>query len=365
MGSVLKNKIRNIPTGFKIGGIASIVCLLLTGGICLMENQFQKSLYDQQMASRWSQDKGAAQISCFFAPQAVENAQYFKGVEMEVDKALLEASIVTESENPSARLWMDAVSRVGKVTLTRGKVKVELTAYGVEGDFFRFHPLRLRYGSFFGRDSMMQDGIVIDEETAWQLFGSNDVAGMQVMIGEVPHFITGVIKRESGKMAKAAGLESSVCYLSLESLEKYGQTQAGYNYEIVMPNPIKKFAYSIVSKAVGEENTQVTVVENQSRYELLPLFQVIKDFGTRSMSIKGIVFPYWENIARGYEDILAVTLLLKTILLILPCVVGIAAILYLWKRKTWTAGQCIQRLQDWCYELQVKQKDKSKKEEKK
>ena len=42
---------------------------------------------------------------------------------------------------------------------------------------------------------LMKDYCVIDEDAAWQLFGSNDVAGMTVYIGGVPHIVTGVIRR--------------------------------------------------------------------------------------------------------------------------------------------------------------------------
>ena len=64
--------------------------------------------------------------------------------------------------------------------------------------------MEFKSGAPFSWESLHTDGIVVDEETAWQLFGSNDVEGMQVMIGQVPHFITGVIEKEAGKMIHSA-----------------------------------------------------------------------------------------------------------------------------------------------------------------
>ena len=90
-------------------GLFSVVCLLFAGMILICEHQIQKNLYDQQMGKRWSKEGNAAQISAFFAEDAVENENYFKGIEQSVGKALQEASIVNENEN--ARLWIDAVSR--------------------------------------------------------------------------------------------------------------------------------------------------------------------------------------------------------------------------------------------------------------
>lgn len=360
----MKKIIQNIPVKLLVSGIFSVICLFFIGILFIFEHQIQNKLYDQQMAKRWSKAGDAAQISAFFTEDAVEDEFYFRQVEENVKNALKEASIMSENEN--ARLWIDAVSRSGKIVVSSERATMELTALGVEGEFFQFHPQRIVNGALFREDSMMNDGIVIDEETAWQLFGSSDVAGMQVMIGQVPHFITGVIERTSGRMSKAAGLDKSVCYLSLESLENYGSVAGGFTYEIVMPNPIKNFAFSTMQKILGTENEEVVVLENSSRYEILSIMKVIQKFGTRSMSIQGIVFPYWENIARGWEDILSVFLMGKILLLLYPCIFAVGILIYLWKRKKWTLKQGITWVQDKIYEAEsrrVKRKQEEKNEE--
>ena len=287
----MKKLIHNLPMKIWVMGLFSVICLLFTGIILICEQHIQKELYDQQMAERWSKEGDAAQISAFFAEDAVEDESYFIGIEQSVDKALQTASIVNENEN--ARLWIDAISQNGKVVLGSERAYVELNALGVSGEFFQFHPQKIISGSLFREDSMMQDGVVIDEETAWQLFGSSDVAGMQIMIGQVPHYITGVIERPEGRLEAAAGLGKSVCYLSLDSLKNYGTVTGGFTYEIVMPNPIKGFALSTMQTAVGTENEEVVLVENSTRFDVLSLFQIIQDFGIRSMSFKWIVYPYW------------------------------------------------------------------------
>lgn len=352
----MKNLIQNIPVKLRILGFAGVLCLILTGILLLAEQSMQKNLYDQQMAERWSNEGDASQISAFFAQDAVEDVNYFRGIEQNIDNALQQASIVNENEN--ARLWIDAVSRSGKVTLSSERAKVELKALGVSGEFFQFHPQKIVTGALFREDSMMKDGVVIDEETAWQLFGSSDVAGMQIMIGQVPHYITGVVERPLGRLYEAAGLEKSVCYLSMESLESYGSVNGGFTYEIVMPNPIKGFALSALQTAVGTENENVIVKENSTRYQILPLLKVIQQFGTRSMSLGGIVYPYWENIARGYEDILVLILLVKILLLIVPVIFLITVIIYFWKKKTWTMKDGVTWIQDKIYEAGTKRVQK-------
>lgn len=348
----MKNIIKKIPVKWLILSLFSVICLLLTGVILICEHKMQKGLYDQQMAERWSKEGKAAQISVFMAENAVESREFFKGVAQSVEKALLEASL--EKENENSRLWIDAISQSGNVVLTSSRATMELNAIGVGGEFFQFHPQKLVKGSLFSEDSMMRDGIVIDEETAWQLFGSSDVAGMQVMIGQVPHFITGVVERPGGRLYEAAGLHKPVCYLAVESLENYGMTEGGYTYEIVLPNPIQNFAFSTMENIFGSDNENVVILENNKRYRLGALFGLIKAFGTRSMSFKGVVYPYWENVARGYEDILVVTLLLKIMLLFWPVIFLILLFICLWKKKTWTGKQIFIRIGDKIYEFRAK-----------
>ena len=54
------------------------------------------------------------------------------------------------------------------------------------------------------------------------------------------------------------------------------------------------------------------------------------------MNGKAIIYPYWENVDRGYEDILALMLLFRIIFIIYPIVLFVIFIIYLWKHRTWT-----------------------------
>ncbi len=358
-GDKVKNFIGQISPKQIIRAVITITCILGFGLITLGEGLVRGRLYDQQMAGRWSDEKDVAQVSCFFSEKEVSETDYFLGIRANLDKAFQEAAISTEKEN--TRLWIDAVSRPGKVTIANGAKTVELEAVGVMGDFFQFHPLDLKKGSFFSSESMMQDGIVIDEETAWQLFGSSDVVGMEVTIGQVPHFVVGVVQKETGRIAEAAGLEKSLCYLSMESLEQYGTVTGGYCYETVLPNPVEGFALSTLNTAIGGEKKQVQLVENSSRYEFMPTLQVIRNFGLRSMSSQGIVYPYWENIARAYEDIFALTLFTKITLLIFPCIQAICGLVFLWKKVSGSLENGYSRISDYLYDYEVKHPGGNKK----
>ncbi len=314
------------------GGISFLVFLILLFVI----NHIIGAQDAQQMAKRWSETGNAAQVSCFFAAGSDTTEDTILMFEHGIDSALTEASVVQESENPGARLWTDAYSADGKITLTNNKSSVSADAIGIGGDFFLFHPLRLLNGAYFSGNDLMQDYCVIDEDAAWQLFGSSDVAGMTVYIAGIPHIVTGVVERPAGRLAESAGLDGTLVYVSLETLENLGTSYGINHYEIVMPDPVTGFAYNHVKENLGSDEKAAEVVENSTRYSLLSRLKLIGQFGTRSMNGKGIIYPYWENIARGYEDILTVLTLLSLILLLYPAVLLLAAFVIWWRHKGWT-----------------------------
>lgn len=306
-----------------------LILLALSGHLAGMQDA-------QQMASRWSENNDVAQVSCFFSPNAEVTEDTIKSFEYSLDNTLQEASITETSENPSARLWADAYSADGRITLVNGRNTLEADAIGIGGDFFLFHPLELITGSYFSGNDLMRDYCIIDQDAAWQLFGSNDVVGMTVYIGNVPHIVTGVVRRPEGRMEEAAGLDSTVVYVSYETLDAYGTNNGINHYEIVMPNPVSGFALGKVKEGIGVDDKNVEVIENTSRYSLLNRCKTIFAFGTRSMNGKAIIYPYWENIARGYEDIIALMTVFMLILLLYPVVTIVWMLVSWWRHKGWT-----------------------------
>lgn len=314
------------------GGLSFLIFLILL----ITTNQIIGAQDTQQMARRWSKENDAAQVSCFFAADSETTEDTILMFEHGIDSALTEASVVQESENPGARLWADAYSADGKITLSNNKTSVTADAIGIGGDFFLFHPLTLINGAYFSGNDLMQDYCVIDKDAAWQLFGSYDVAGMTVYISGIPHIVTGVVERPEGRLAEAAGLEGTLVYVSLETLETLGTSYGINHYEIVMPDPVTGFAYNHVKENLGKEENATEVVENSARYSLLSRLKLIGQFGVRSMNGKGIIYPYWENMARGYEDILMILTLLQLLTLLYPVILLLISFIIWWRHKGWT-----------------------------
>lgn len=297
-----------------IGSIIAYVVLTMVSA------SLERKLYDQHLPEKWSRDGGYAQISCYYSAKEEVTDFTIQSIQHSVESSLQEASITTENDN--ARLIVDCYSAKGEVTLTSGKTSLTASALGVGGDFFLFHPVEIINGAYFSGNALMKDYIIIDEDAAWQLFGSNDVVGMQVEIGGVPHLVAAVIKRDDDKLSKAAGLDKTLVYLSYESLEAYGTSKGISAYEILMPNPVKGFAYDIISKKVSANEDNVEVIDNSIRFNDIELFGVIKEFSERVMSKKDIIYPYWENKARAVENQMAVLLIFR-ILVAIPGIVVI------------------------------------------
>lgn len=289
------------------------------------------SLSDQQAAKRWSEEGGYAQVSAFLAEDAGIDDFQIRSFENQLETALSEAAVVKENE--SARLYVDAYSAQGKITVVSEQSTLEANAIGIGGDFFFFHPLQLVSGRYFSGDELMQDFIILDEEAAWQLFGSSNIEGMSVDIAGVPHYVAGVIKRETGRFAQSAGLQNTVIYVSNDTLINYGISEGISCYEVVAPNPVKGFVYNTLKEKFGLNENEMLVVENSVRYSLDAMIPVVLDFGTRSMQNAAIHFPYWENIARGYEDIRALVLLFQFILLLIPAIILLIFLIIKWKNR--------------------------------
>ena len=202
----------------------------------------------QQAAVRWSAAGGYTQISVFYTEEAAPEAERLSQFEETLEETYAEEGIKAEE---NTRLWISAASGSGSVQIVSDRARVNVTAVGVRGDFFQFHPQKRLYGSLPSGESKNTNWIVIDEEIAWQLFGSSDVAGMEVTIGGVPHYVSGVIRRECDLMEKKAGADEATVYLPYESLRDYGYTEGITCYEILLPDPVSGFGMKLVEEGLG------------------------------------------------------------------------------------------------------------------
>ena len=256
-----------------------------------------------------------AQLACFMPEDSGKTEEDIRLFHQTLDQKLIDASL----EAPEgASLYTDAYSGRINLSVSGDHGSATVKAIGVGGNFFQFHPLRLRSGSYISENDFMQDRVVLDETLAWQLFGGFDVAGLSVTIDGKPFYVAGVVRRESDFATKEAYLDGASMFLSYSAMKSLDENSTITCYEIVMPDPISGFARGVLT-----ENFDVgtgDIVENSSRYSLENLFSVIGDFGKRSMRNNGVIYPYWENAVRLTEDYLALLLLLMLLFGLCPAV---------------------------------------------
>ena len=305
--------------------ISAAVFLLLMSALCFMgyKNTAAK-LLSQSAAERWQgeNETAFAQISCFTsAGDSITEEEIYK-FRSDMLTKLSEASFEVSADTP---LIHDAYCGFGKATVARGQRRGEVSLTAVGGSFFDFHPIRLVNGSYLSPDDLMEDRVLLDRETAWLLFGGEELAGMDFEINGQPFVVAGVIEREDDRFSKRAYDNGMGIYMHYEAYKKLNENAAITVYELVMAEPVQGFVYS----AAGEKFPIGTgkIVDNTYRFEASRLFKLLKAGNTRSMHLGAAVYPYWENAARGAEDVCLGWLMATVLLAVLPVGLALFALL--------------------------------------
>ncbi len=395
-----------------VAAVVFAVMLIFYIVLGAVSNNMISRLPDQLGAKRWSDEMTRAQVSIFVTQDQMVSENSLRQFNYTFEQKLADAGVKDpdededsdkkpgsgivdtigiddmNSEEPEytvpektgiSKLIAMAYSAQGTATVSYdNRVLDTASIIGVSGDFFLFHPMTLVSGSYFGADDLMKDHIVVDEDVAWQLFGSTDIVGQCVTVGGVPHYISGVVMKNKGTIEKAAGLSNCYIYMSLDSLSRYGdailsgrnertdvsedgtsEMSGGINcIEIVCPNPVRGLAARIAKESIGLDENAVVVIDNTDRFSVFSLFNVLRSFGTRSMWGKAIFYPYWENLARGYEDILATILFFRLIALLTMVIIFTVAVVNSYRNKKWTVRGVIKYLSDKKYDLEVSHNQK-------
>ncbi|MDE7279674.1 MAG: ABC transporter permease, partial [Oscillospiraceae bacterium] len=286
-------------------GILNAASLLIFAVISVIAAAVGSSLPDQRAVERWAGgDMPYAQVSVFSGATSAMDINSIFMARVNVEKKLTEASIASEREG--ARVWADAFSTSQlKASVSSDRASAEANLIATGGDFFLFHPLEIISGYYYSDDDLMHDRILIDEVLAWQLYGSSNVAGKPVRVGGTYYIISGVFKQsDNSDIEKVYGISPRI-FMPYEGYSLMGGGEAVFTcYEACLPNKVTGQGKQIVTEALSiqEEDTEKRVVENSARYGLKKRFEIIADFGMRSVVDGAVVYPFWENAARISED---------------------------------------------------------------
>ena len=305
-----------------ISFVTLIIGIIMSIIISVGANKYQ----DQTVAKRWDKSGNCSHISVFIKDTAFFSKTDVDGFEYELNNKLDFNSVFAENEE--SRRFIDCYVSKTSITLEGPCRTMDVNCMAVGGDFFKFHPVKLLSGMYFSGNDLMQDGIILDEETAWQLFGSSDVEGQKVLFGDRVLFVKGVYKKNEGKIYNYARGEKPEIFVPFELLNSDEVPLYITSLEVCMPNPIKNFAANIMTDLIKMDSSTYEVVDNSSRYSVENLWMVYKNKKYRSMQNHDIIYPYWEKIARYEEDLLAPKAVVMVVSFVTSGTVFIGLLLY-------------------------------------
>lgn len=310
------------------------VSILFFAVMTLLAAMVKCSLPDQHTADRWTDGSNRyAQVSIYTDSSASFSTDSIFMARVNIEKKLIENSLISENEN--ARVMVDSFSTAqNKITLSAEHGNAEANMIATGGDFFIFHPLDLISGYYYSESDLMHDRIMIDEVLAWQLYGSSDISGKPVIIGEKYFFVSGVFRAsENNDVQKVYGNSPRV-FMPYQGYELLNGDVSFNSYEVCLPDPVTGIGMQMVSEAFTLDETTSRIIENSARYSLKNRFDIISNFGMRSISDNAVVYPYWENAARITEDKSAFLLVMQTIGLVAPVATVVCLLIKLYlKRK--------------------------------
>lgn len=300
------------------------VCLFFAG---VVKAGSQRSQFAAQRWRSGNSDIEYSQLSVFFR-DGVFDINSIGMMRVAIANAMTDASLSPEE---NTRLWIDSCNaEMGKFSASgtkKGRPECLVTA--TDGDFFVMRGFQLAAGSYYSADSLMQDGVVIDSQLAWQLFGSDNVVGMTMTLGGKEFYVSGVIETPSTKYEKKCAGEEMRAYISYKGaayLQDGTEFTKVDSYEAVIPNPVKKFAYNILKSKTEDFGNDASLVENTERFSFTKSLAGVKSLGGMVVRSDSMALPWWENAARMTEFSLTFVYLFAAILLLIPAVTVISTV---------------------------------------
>ncbi|MGN1345503.1 MAG: ABC transporter permease [Eubacteriales bacterium] len=319
-------------TLLRISGIAALVFLLSALLLGIFEGVaalLAGTIDFIDAGERWSANgERYAVVTLYTEEGAALSKDQVESWVIGIDTALLESS-VTPNENARSWTYTYAVEETMTVTGPMGSATAEVTAAG--GDFFVFHPQEFVCGSAFLNDPSNPNGVVLDEDLAWKIFGAVNIVGMEMSVNDVPFTVTGVTRRafEHGIYNYTYG-ERPRMYMSYAGYIKLrGDENHITMLETALPNAVKSYAFNLFNGVVtvNEETTEVS--EASDRFSLQNRYNNMKVLKYSWIRENKIEYPYWENEAKVADYRCAVLMIFETALAVLALIAALLSFILL------------------------------------
>lgn len=321
--------------------IAAVNTAALAAALVLtaVGNSLAKSQRYNYAADRWTQGNGGCtQVSCFFSDDSGFTKDNVVTVKMSLKNSLDSAAVFQEQ---GKTLCPDAYSApVGRCQFTcdrTGYSQADVTAVG--GEFFLFRSFDLLSGNYISDSDLMKDGAVIDRTLAFNLYGSDNVAGMHIYIGSVSFRIAGVIDDPRTEYERECAGDYPKAYISYDMASRLTDSGEQFRkvscYEVIVPDPVENFGYNAVDKIFSGYGDNTIIVNNTERFFASVRVKAAKELSRSGVRDSAIRLPYWENASRIVEHKLSVMYIIRTAVLAVPALTMLWLIVkaYIWLRK--------------------------------
>ena len=328
-GAGWKERLRAVPVQTRFLAALNAALVLIAAACALslwwMGNSFETITAADRF--RGGGETRFAQLACWMSVGQGKTEEDIRKLRSDLESKFVEQSL----EAPEGgSLYIDAYSARTLVSAVTEHATAEVSAIAVGGEFFYFHPLTLRSGSYIAERDLMDDLVVLDEAMAWRLFGGTELAGMPLTINGKPFVVSGVVSLEDDFASRQARSGDGLIFLSYSALARLGIESAIDCYEIVMPDPISGYAMGIAEEMMSGAD----IVENSGRFTPERLLALLQSFGQRSMRTGAVIYPYWENALRLAEDHGALLMVLAVLTALCP-VITLAVLLIGAVRSLW------------------------------
>lgn len=302
--------------GLHFAGFSAILCVLFALLFLVGEGVaagLTKDLDALNAGERWSATgEPYATLTLHTDTENALSRSQIENYAYSIDNALLNESIES-AENAS--VWTYCYYTEDVISVTGPKATASLRIMATGGSFYTFHPLDFLYGAPYVFDKALPDGVVLDEDAAWRIFGAIDVVGMTVEINGREMTVTGIVQKErtTDGYEKAYG-DIPRLYMSYYGYENiYGENSNITTFEATLPDPVKSFAKNIFKTAVSINEDHMVLRENSDRYSLVNRFNRMRELRYMGMRNDSIVYPYFENELQVVDYTTSVWMIAQTI----------------------------------------------------
>ncbi len=294
-----------------IVAVIFVVSALIVGIFELIVFGISETIDFIAAGERWSSTgERFAVITLYTEESAALSKDQIETWAYNMDAALLESSI---APNENARSWAYtyAVEETMSVTGPQDKTTAQVIAAG--GDFFVFHPQEFLYGSAFLNDASNPNGVVLDEDLAWKIFGATDVVGMEMSINEIPFTVSGITTRasENGIYDHTYGERPRMFMSYAGYIKLRGDENHITMFETALPNAVKSFARNLFDGVVTANEETMIVAESSDRFSLINRWNNSKLLKYSWIRENKIEYPYWENEAKVADYRCAILMLFE------------------------------------------------------